>query len=220
MRICVSEHSEDIVSFQVLLEVFLAGIGLGLGPCFLFCLPIIVPYILGKSSTVREGLRLTVIFSLGRIFSYSILGFTAVYLINTANIQILLFKKIAGIFIILTGITYLFSRREYKICGILNGWFVKKSQYNIFIIGILIGLSPCAPLIGVLTYILCKSSIPIVGFGYGLSFGIGTSLSPILIAGLAAGGLSGIISKRRNLLFLTKIITGIALVYFGVKLIL
>lgn len=208
------------MSFEVLSEVFLAGIGLGFGPCFLFCLPIIFSFILGRDSTAKEGLKITVIFSLGRILAYGILGFIAVYMINTAHIQVKFFKQIAGVFIIFVGITYIIGRFEHKICGVLNKWFAEKSQHNMFIIGILVGLSPCAPLVGVLTYILCKSATPISGFGYGLSFGIGTSLSPILIAGLVAGGLSGVISKYQKLFFLIKILTGGILIYLGLKLFL
>lgn len=208
------------MSFEVLLEVFLAGIGLGFGPCFLFCIPLLFPYILAKNTTAKEGFKIMIIFSLGRILSYGILGFAVVYLINTVNIQNVYFKKVAGVFIVLVGITYIFSKVPHKLCGILNKLFVEKSRFNIFIFGMLIGLSPCAPLVGVLTYILFKSSTPIIGFGCGLSFGIGTSLSPLLIIGPLAGGISSVMSKYPRVFLLTRILSGLILFYFGIRLIL
>ncbi|MFH0947703.1 MAG: sulfite exporter TauE/SafE family protein [Elusimicrobiota bacterium] len=208
------------MSFEVLLEVFLAGITVGFGPCFLFCAPVIFPYILANGTTAKEGFRTTVIFSLGRIIAYGILGFVAVYLIDTLNIQNVYFKKIAGFFIVLIGITYIFSKAEHKICGLSNKFLIEKLRFNMLILGLLVGMSPCVPLIGILTYILVKSTTVFTGLLYGVSFGLGTFFSPLLVVGFIAGGLSKIISRQQKMFLLMKILSGIILAYFGLKLII
>lgn len=208
------------MDIHIFVELFLAGLGLGFGPCFLFCAPIVFPYILAKGTTAKEGFRTIVVFSLGRIIAYSILGFAAVYLLNTLNIQNVYFKKIAGLFIILVGIAYIFGRAEHKICGLLNKFLIEKLRFNMLILGLLVGLSPCAPLVGILTYILVKAATPFTGLLYSVSFGLGTFFSPMLVAGFIAGGLSEIISRHRRLFLFMKILSGIILVYFGLKLII
>ena len=219
------------IDIRVFVELFIAGFTLGLGPCFLFCAPILFPYILAKGTTAKEGFRTTAVFSLGRLIAYGILGFAAVYLLNTLNIQNVYFKKITGLFIILIGIAYIFtpldnkcltgfSRAEHKICGSLNKFLIEKLRFNMLILGLLVGLSPCAPLVGILTYILVKSTTPFTGLLYGVSFGLGTFFSPLLIAGFVAGGLSELISRHPKMFSFTKILSGIILVYFGLKLII
>ena len=206
------------IDIKVFVELLIAGLTLGFGPCFLFCGPILFPYILAKGTTAKEGFRTTVVFSLGRLIAYGILGFSAVYLLNTLNIQNVYFKKITGLFIILIGIAYIFSPAEHKICGLLNKFLIEKLRFNMLILGLLVGLSPCAPLVGILTYILVKSTTPFMGLLYSVSFGLGTFFSPLLVAGFVAGGLSELISRHSKMFSLTKILSGMILVYFGLKL--
>lgn len=208
------------IDIKVFLELFIAGLTLGFGPCFLFCAPILFPYILAEGTTAKEGFRSTVVFLLGRLIAYGILGFVAVYLLNTLNIQNVYFKKITGFFIILIGIAYIFGRAEHKICGFLNKFLIGKLRFNMLILGLLVGLSPCAPLVGILTYILVKSATPFAGLLCGVSFGLGTFFSPLLVGGFIAGGLSELISRHRRLFLFMKILSGSILIYFGLKLLI
>lgn len=211
------------MNIAVLVELFLAGLGLGFGPCFLFCLPIVFPYIIArKYSTVKEGLGLALLFSLGRVVAYAILAVVAISLINAATIQKVIFKQIAGGIIILVGLTHIviLKKESFKFCNFLHKYFVEKSILNMFMLGLLIGLSPCMPLIGILTYIVVKSNTVFSGFVYGIAVGIGTAVSPVIIAGIFAGKISNIISKSDAIFSFVRLLSGLILIYFGLKLIL
>jgi len=58
-------------------ELFLNGLALGLGPCMVFCLPILVPFIAGTRRGWLEGLKATLAFSLSRLAAYTLLGLLA-----------------------------------------------------------------------------------------------------------------------------------------------
>jgi sulfite exporter TauE/SafE len=216
--------SKDIwhmgIDIKVVIELFVAGIGLGFGPCFLFCAPIISSYIFAHGFNHKEGFKITITFSLGRIVAYSILGLVTVVFLNTLGIQKYIFKQIAGILILLILPIYNFWEGDIKFCNILNKFFVNKTKMNTFLLGLLIGLSPCAPLVGILTYIACKSEYVFLGIFYGFIFGIGTFFSPLIFSGFLAGLFSGYLSKMHGIFLFFKILGNIFLIYFGIKLIL
>ncbi|MDD5686704.1 MAG: sulfite exporter TauE/SafE family protein [Elusimicrobia bacterium] len=204
----------------VIFELFVAGIGLGFGPCFLFCAPIISSYIFANGFNQKEGLRVTVIFSLGRIIAYSILGLVSVYFINTLGIQGNIFKRVAGILILLILPVYNLGKDNFKFCNILSRISDSKTNISVFAVGLLVGLSPCAPLIGILTYIVCKSKNIFYGSFYGFVFGIGTFFSPLIFLGLFAGLLNKVLVKSQKISLIFKIIANVILVYLGIKLLL
>lgn len=101
------------------LKIFFAGIAMGNGPCLFFCVPIILPAIIGlpghgdSSVGWKTGMKFAVIFSISRLFAYSLLGFMSVVLyrfvfgIIGAGGDYL--KSALGVLIILLGAYYLFS---------------------------------------------------------------------------------------------------------------
>jgi len=204
---------------KVFVELFLAGIGLGFGPCFLFCAPFISSYIFAKGLNHKEGLVFTVIFSLGRVVAYSILGLVAVALVNTAGIQKNIFKQIAGAIILLILPIYDFGKNN-KFCGFFQRSFGKNTKTNSFLLGFFIGLTPCIPLVGILTYIVCKSVNIFYGFLNGFVFGVGTFFSPLIFVGLFSGLFADYFSKPQKIFLIFKVIANIFLIYFAVKLLL
>jgi sulfite exporter TauE/SafE len=56
------------------LKLLGAGFGMGWGPCLAFCGPILLPYIGATKGGWREGLRMSAMFSLGRLLGLAILG--------------------------------------------------------------------------------------------------------------------------------------------------
>ncbi|OGS45998.1 MAG: hypothetical protein A2539_06705 [Elusimicrobia bacterium RIFOXYD2_FULL_34_15] len=208
------------IDYKVIIELFLTGIALGFGPCFLFCAPIISSYIFANGANQKEGLKITFVFSFGRIIAYSLLGFSAVALINTLDIQKDVFKRAAGILILLILPVYNFGKDKIKFCNFLSKFSEKRNSFNAFFIGLLIGLSPCAPLVGILSYIVVKSENIIFGLFYGFVFGVGTFISPLIFCGLLVGFFSNYCSKSKEMFILFKIIGNALLIYFAVKLIL
>jgi sulfite exporter TauE/SafE len=207
------------MNLTVWLELFLAGLTLGFGPCFLFCGPIISSYIFAKGLNYKKGLLFVIIFSLGRIIAYSILGLIAVAFVSTLGIQKNIFKQISGVIILLMLPIYDLAKGN-KLCNFFQRYFGKNTKTNSFLLGVFIGLTPCAPLIGILTYIACKSDNVFYGFFNGFVFGSGTFFSPLIFLGLFSGFFSSYISKTGRFFLIFKIIANVVLIYFGLKLII
>ena len=62
---------------SVPLEMFLTGLALGVGPCTLFCLPILIPFVAGTMEGWVVGIKATLAFSLSRLAAYVLLGLAA-----------------------------------------------------------------------------------------------------------------------------------------------
>ncbi|HAM39007.1 MAG: hypothetical protein A2474_02845 [Elusimicrobia bacterium RIFOXYC2_FULL_34_12] len=208
------------INFSVVTELFITGIVLGVGPCFLFCAPLISSYIFANGADQKEGLKITISFSLGRILAYSLLGFASVALINTFDIQKDVFKRAAGILLLLILPIYNIGKDKIKVCNFLCKFSEKRLNFNSFFIGLLIGLSPCAPLLAILSYIVVKSESIYFGLFYGFMFGVGTFISPLIFCGLLLGFISNYCSKSKEMFLIFKIIGNVLLIIFALKLIL
>ncbi|MFH2070206.1 MAG: sulfite exporter TauE/SafE family protein [Elusimicrobiota bacterium] len=216
------------MEIRELLKFFVAGFSLANGPCLLICLPVILPYIVAKGSDWKSGLRLAVVFSLSRVIAYSVLGLIAALAYRSAmklvGPQQFWTKTLLGIIVLLIGIAYLLGKDLNPFCKYLHRWTVEKSSLSIITMGLLIGFSPCMPLLGILTYIAATSENTFTGFLSGLSFGLGTIFSPVIPLGIFSGivsrwsYLSGQPGKRPVLFIVLRIVSGLILVYFGVQL--
>ena len=163
-----------------LIEALTLGIIYGFGPCTMFCAPVIIPLIMSSSKSSKEGIWQAFVFGLGRLTSYSILGAITGYL--GYMLQGIITSAFMGIFMIALGVLVLLKKFPKK-CP-----FIKdiKGQHTSFVSGMIIGLSPCAPLVGALSLAILSMSM-INGLLIGLLFGIGTLASPVLLLGLLAG---------------------------------
>jgi sulfite exporter TauE/SafE len=204
------------------------GITLGWGPCLSFCSPILLPYIAATQTSWLKGLRAAIIFSLSRILAYMVLALIVVsigrVIINkfyghTIGISIYL---LIGIFISLLGLVLFFGKKfeSLQLCKILNIHTSGRGLKSLIILGILIGLAPCIPLFGALSYIAFVSKNLLEGIFLGFCFGIGTLLSPLVIFGLLAGGLPKTLFKNHKIFTIFNRICGLFLFYLGLKLII
>lgn len=169
----------------MLLEAFILGIVYGFGPCTFSCAPVLVPIIMSTSKDYKQGLLYTLAFSLGRIVIYFLLGLIMGAIGKVFEPQMPAW--LLGSFLIVLGIALMFNIQKkclvpkVKITGL----------HMSFIAGIVMGISPCAPLVGALGLAVASRSILLGGL-IALVFGIGTVLSPILLIGTAAGKWSSI----------------------------
>jgi len=203
------------------------GIILGWGPCMTFCTPLISPYIMATQSGWLRGLKSVIVFSLSRIISYIILA-----LIVSALGQLVISKfyeskagenifLIIGLFIIFLGIILLWGKlpnlRFYqKLCK----YTTPQSLKSLAILGLLIGFSPCLPLLGILSYIAFVSKNLLYGAFLGLCFGLGTLLSPLIPLGILSGSLPKLIFRREKFLNIFNRICGLFLIYLGFQLVI
>jgi len=201
------------------LGVFTIGLIYGLTYCSFICLPYLGTYIMATQEGFKKGLRSTLIFISARIITYTSLGGVCGYLGRTALEKIdpkqTLFTF--GSVIIVIGLLVFFNPREYcptsnrvrGNCSSIENNPIKEgypgnraiterikfwpynSDIHLFTMGVGISLIPCGPLSAILLYSAANHSI-LGGGGIALSFGLGTSISPILIM----SGLAGWLSKR------------------------
>ena len=166
--------------FEWVLEAAVLGFTYGLGPCTVSCAPLIVPIIVATAKDKREGVIFSLIFSIGRVFSYTLLGFLSGLL--GKQIDWFIPNWLLGVIFVLLGIGIAFNVQ--KKCLIKN---VKiTGPYMSFFSGVAMGLGPCPPLIALLALAVLSQSA-LTGLAMGFVFGLGTILSPILILGFFSG---------------------------------
>ena len=179
---------------RIAFSLFTTGIVLGAGPCLATCGPLLVSYIAATRKGPLSAFKCWFIFSITRVFIYAALGAlagiigTSLYQSYYWETQGYIIWLIGGIFVSLLGILTMLGRYPHsKICQRLQGVFIKRDTKSIIVLGIVIGLFPCAPLIGILSYISMISVRLHQGIILALLFGLGTIVSPLLILGLGAG---------------------------------
>jgi sulfite exporter TauE/SafE len=186
-------------------EAFILGVTYGLGPCTISCAPLIVPLIMSAAKNKTWGVILSIIFGLGRIIAYVILGALSGYIGQTINFSIP--DKFTGLFIIALGIFLFFD---------IHNKCILKSKIKIngpivaLVVGIVWGLSPCTPLIALLGLtVLTKSAL--TGALMAFVFGLGTILSPIIVLGF----FSGWFAKQKEFKEIIPYVSGIFLIILG-----
>jgi len=203
--------------------LFVSGLLLGSGPCLSFCAPILASYSASHPAGFKKSTIAYLVFSAFKLTSYAILG--VICAAGTKLLQNQLLEKylsatflILGCFIVLIGITTLFYQETKisKICG----WLHRGNIKNVGILGLLIGFSPCLPLLAILNYIVIISQTTLEAFIFSLSFGLGTVLSPLIIVVMFSAGVSQKLSKNNRLKVIIRMASAIVLIVLGGRIIL
>jgi sulfite exporter TauE/SafE len=206
-------------------ELFLSGLVLGAGPCMLFCLPLLIPLVASTSKGWVEGVKATLAFSLSRLLAYTLLGLGAGFFgellfdfIGQTDFSLIVWT-IGGIFIITLGVLILLGEQNrFVACRTLRRHTIDHGLKSLVFIGFIVGVTPCVPLIGVLTHIALSVKSPLIGAFYALCFGLGASIvTPITVLGVIAGGAPRIIFKTPRVYELFKRSCGLILILLGVR---
>ena len=213
--------------WAIALELFIAGLALGASRCALFCAPILLPYVAGTKKGFKQGLNTTLTFCFFRLLGYVLLGALAgiaggviVGFLGQYRQDIYLF---GGSFLVVLGLFILIWDKEPRVyfCKILHKYFINRGFFSMALLGFVVGISPCGPLLGVLAYIALISENIFQGAFLGLSFGLGTALiTPLIILGVLASLLPKLIFKTPQIYKLFRRFCGILLIIFGFRLIL
>jgi len=188
-----------------IINALILGFTYGLGPCTISCAPLIVPLIMSTANTRKEGIILSLVFSIGRVISYIGLGFLAGLMGRTLDIYFP--QKYLGIFFIILGVAVFFN---------IHGKCIMKSRVKItsnsmaLVTGIIYGAGPCPPLIALLGLAVLSHSAWI-GALMGLVFGLGTVISPLIILGL----FSGWFAKQKEFKQVIPYVSGVFLALLG-----
>jgi cytochrome c-type biogenesis protein len=210
------------------LQLFGIGFSFGLaGPCLLVCTPVLIAYIVGKQVRLRQVLVDISIFLTGRLLAYLVLGYLAglsgLILRQFSNSSLVALLKVpGGIIIILFGL-YVWVGKEPLSWVCKRGANTIFNSTGLFILGFVIGVFPCAPLLALLFEITLVSKSAWGGLLYALAFGLGTFISGFMVMAALSGIFtrlpSGIFkSKTGNLIFRT--ICAVLLILLGLRLIL
>lgn len=201
-------------------KLLVAGFTMGWGPCLAYTAPLLLPYIGATKKSWKDGLKVGLLFSMGRLLALAILGGLATVVFSFIN-QFFPPQKsgwlylIAAFFMVTIGALVILGK-GFKIH--LAAKVLNKGTPSMFLFGFLMGIAPCVPYVAVLTYIACVAeNAVLVGILYASLFAIGTAIAPVVL-----GSLMGIVPekifKRPKLLKTFQVICGIVLILFGLQL--
>ncbi len=200
-----------------------AGFTMGWGPCLALWGPILLPYIAATKGSWREGLRASVMFSAGRLLALTILGaaarlaFSLVNRLFPPHRSAYLYIAVA-VFVVIIGVLIVLGKGFNKpILKALGSRILDRGAWSVLVLGFLIGISPCAPLVAILTYISYAAANVLYGVVYVLAFGLG-SIVPVIVLGVLAGFLPGRIFRTARFLQIFRIICGAVIILFGFQI--
>jgi sulfite exporter TauE/SafE len=207
--------------FSNSLKLLAAGFAMGWGPCLAYTAPLLLPYIGGTKTNWQEGLRISLLFSFGRLIALSILGGLATCIFSFLN-RLFPPQKSGWLYLIsaffMLGVgTLIILNKGFKIT--VGKTILAKSTKSMFLFGFLMGIAPCAPYVAILTYIACiAEKIVPLGILYAALFATGTAIAPIVL-----GTLMGIVPERlvrgEKPRRIFQVICGILLILSGGQLI-
>jgi len=186
------------------LGAFVGGLFFGLAYCTASCLPVVAGYIAGVGSGFKQSVKITLIFNSGRIIAYALIGaliglFTGLlgFFVSAETISpFQIYSSLAfGLVTVAIGVILLFQARKTRSdCGSLDMAVatVRIRRFGVdfgaFTLGFTRGLIVCAPLILLLSASLTLVD-PVGSIAIAVLFGLGTTISPILILGGVTGWL-------------------------------
>jgi thiol:disulfide interchange protein DsbD len=189
---------EELAAGEVTLAtVWLLGVSMGLTACTVTCLPFMGTWALGRASGQREAFLHTAVFLAGRVTTYTVLAMLA----GAAGLG--LAKALGGAWgnaviggaSILAGF-WLLRRPAGKACAVppaptfapVTFRRNKSDSLPPLFLGAALSLTPCTPLASLLA-LAANAGSAAQGAAYGLAFGLGAAMTPILVLVPLAGHL-------------------------------
>ncbi|MBU2591505.1 MAG: sulfite exporter TauE/SafE family protein [Nitrospinae bacterium] len=168
-------------------SIFFLGLIYGATICSISCLPYLAPYLLSTGLGFTDGVKSSLLFLSGKLTCYMFIGGLSAYLGNVLMLdKSMSVKWIMGIAIIALGLSIPFVNKG----GCCTKRQVVGKRVSLFVLGIATSLRPCPPLVAMFL-LAAKNGSVLLGVSYGIIYGLGLILSPIIIAG---GGIA-LISK-------------------------
>jgi len=196
--------------------------------CTASCLPYVTSYIAGTGAGFSKGVKITLIFNSGRILAYVLIGgliglFSGIITLAAPD-AISPFQVYAslvfGLVTVAIGASILLKARKLDECNFQGDNIVTSSKMNrfgidfgAFSLGLTRGLIICPPLITLLVVYALPFSNPIGSMTLATLFGLGTTVSPILVLGGVTGWL---LNKAPLFRKLISIAGGAVLIVLGV----
>ena len=169
--------------------LFTLGLVYGATVCSMTCLSYLGPYLLGTGTGFRDGVLSSLAFGLGKICCYVFLGGLAGYLgqkLTYSPAQ----TWAMGLVLIGVALSMPFVAKK----GCRDKCHQSSKRASLLTLGAATSLVPCPPVLAILTLAAGQGSM-VTGMGFGLFYGLGIIISPLLLVG---GGLSLVSKKLRQ----------------------
>jgi thiol:disulfide interchange protein DsbD len=207
---------ELAVGEVTLATLWLLGVSMGMTACTVTCLPFMGTWALGRASGRGEAFLHTSVFLAGRVLTYTLLAALA------GAIGVGLAKALGGSLgnaviggaSVVAGLWLL--RRPAVACGGVSPRLTfpqpiriqkKRDSLPPLFLGAALSLTPCMPLASLLA-LAANAGSAVQGAGFGLAFGLGAAMTPIIILVPLAGRLGREIKSGR--VWLSRWLTWIA----------
>lgn len=189
---------EDLAAGQVsLATVWLLGVSMGLTACTVTCLPFMGTWALGRASGQREAFVHTGVFLAGRVTTYTVLAMLA-GAVGSGLAQALggaWGNTLIGGASIVAGL-WLLRKPAGEACAAppaptfapVHIHRRKSDSMPPLFLGAALSLTPCMPLASLLA-LAAHAGSAVQGASYGLAFGLGAAMTPILVLVPLAGRL-------------------------------
>mgnify|MGYP001059536989 CR=1 FL=1 len=190
---------EELATGQVTLAtVWLLGVSMGLTACTVTCLPFMGTWALGRASGHREAYLHTAVFLAGRVTTYTVLAALA----GAAGLGLaqalggIWGNLVIGVASIFAGL-WLLAKPAGKSCSAVPPALTfatvqvhrrKADSLPPLFLGAALSLTPCTPLASLLA-LAANAGSTAQGAAYGLAFGLGAAMTPILVLVPLAGRL-------------------------------
>lgn len=209
---------------QAVASLFLLGFSAAFGPCIAHCSLLILPHIAGTARGWKEGLRAILVFLFVRMAIYGVMGLLAGLLGRIFIEQLLQFERsimiIGGLVVTSIGLYIIFWRKRSGHCRAGSRRSVPGGANGAAILGLCTGILPCLPLLGAITYIALHAQYPWQGALYGLAFGMGKLISPLIPLGMMAATAPVLLARYSRVLSGFAKLCGIVLFFIGARLVI
>ena len=203
-------------------SIFIIGLSYGATACMFSCMPFLSPILISNSNNTKQALSVILPFSLGRIFSYTLIAVVA-YMSSLWVKEMLddnyIFSFILGFSTIGMGIYLLYkSFLKQSSCG-HNTPLLKKpklTKFGFFTIGATMSVNPCAPIMALLAVAANSTSLQ-NSIALGVFFGLGAVMFSILFYGfIVSTFIKGLLRQFSSYKLLVERTAALLLVLVGI----
>lgn len=191
--------------------------------CMMSCMPFLTPLLVKNSGSLKESMGVMIPFSLGRIFTYTVIAVIATA--GAGTVKTLLqdnqvVNYLLGLLTVFIGLYMLTNilLKKNKTCSLhkpveKNS---KMTRFGFFSIGAFVSINLCAPVVTLVT-LAANSSSYAHAVGLGLSFGLGAVLFSFLFYGFFISNLiRGLLEQFKTYTKAVEITASLFLVVTGV----
>lgn len=205
-------------------SLFLIGLSYGATACMFSCMPFLAPLLISNSAKGVSSLKIVLPFSLGRVVTYifiSLIASSSSLLIKSILDDNTIFQLLLGIFTIFVGIGLFYTTLivDTKCKSKVSTSKKTKGIIEIFGIGALVSLTPCVPVLTLIT-ISVNTTTYLFSFLNGLLFGLGAVLIPFIFYTLIIGRIfQGLVEQFKEYTKYIQLFASLLLIFVGIMVV-